>query len=54
MLRPTRATVVDFMVNTAKRTGKAQGAGFYEYPPEDKKYLWRGASKIISHRLTQN
>lgn len=33
--------VVDFMVNTAKRTGKLQGAGFYEYPPEGKKYLWR-------------
>ncbi len=34
-------TVLDFMVNTAKRMGKQQGAGFYEYPPEEKKYLWR-------------
>ncbi|OQY80098.1 MAG: 3-hydroxyacyl-CoA dehydrogenase [Chloroflexi bacterium UTCFX4] len=33
--------VVDFMVNTAKRTGKAQGAGFYEYPENGKKFLWR-------------
>ncbi|TAH51746.1 MAG: 3-hydroxyacyl-CoA dehydrogenase [Chloroflexota bacterium] len=33
--------VVDFMVNTAKRTGKAQGAGFYEYPESEKKFLWR-------------
>lgn len=33
--------VLDFMVNSAKRTGKAQGAGFYEYPPDDKKFLWR-------------
>lgn len=33
--------VVDFMVNTAKRAGKAQGAGFYEYPPDEKKFLWR-------------
>ena len=28
------------MVNKAKRTGKLQGAGFYEYPPDEKKYLW--------------
>ncbi len=33
--------VVDFMVNTVKRTGKAQGAGFYEYPEDGKKFLWR-------------
>jgi len=33
--------VVDFMVNTAKRAGKAQGAGFYEYPVDEKKFLWR-------------
>jgi 3-hydroxyacyl-CoA dehydrogenase/enoyl-CoA hydratase/3-hydroxybutyryl-CoA epimerase len=33
--------VLDFMVNTAKRTGKLQGAGFYEYPPDEKKYLWK-------------
>ncbi len=33
--------VVDFMVNTAKRTGKLQGAGFYEYPTDEKKFLWR-------------
>lgn len=33
--------VVDFMVNRAKRTGKLQGAGFYEYPQDGKKFLWR-------------
>lgn len=33
--------VVDFMVNRVKRTGKLQGAGFYEYPPDEKKFLWR-------------
>lgn len=33
--------VVDFMVNKVKRTGKLQGAGFYEYPKDDKKFLWR-------------
>lgn len=33
--------VLDFMVNTAKRTGKLQGAGFYEYPEDEPKRLWR-------------
>ncbi len=33
--------VVDFMVNQVKRTGKLQGAGFYEYPEDGKKFLWR-------------
>jgi 3-hydroxyacyl-CoA dehydrogenase/enoyl-CoA hydratase/3-hydroxybutyryl-CoA epimerase len=32
--------VLDLMVNRQKRPGKAQGAGFYEYPPGGKKYLW--------------
>lgn len=32
--------VVDFMVNKVKRTGKLQGAGFYEYPADGKKFLW--------------
>ncbi len=39
--RDASDAVVDFMVNTAKRTGKAQGAGFYEYPQDEKKFLWR-------------
>ena len=33
-------TVLDLMVNKEKRPGKAQGAGFYEYPNGGKKYLW--------------
>ena len=32
--------VIDQMVNTHKRQGKAAGAGFYEYPEAGKKYLW--------------
>jgi 3-hydroxyacyl-CoA dehydrogenase/enoyl-CoA hydratase/3-hydroxybutyryl-CoA epimerase len=32
--------ILDLMVNREKRPGKAQGAGFYEYPPGGKKYLW--------------
>ncbi len=32
--------VVDAMVSRHERTGKAAGAGFYEYPQNGKKYLW--------------
>jgi len=32
--------VVDAMVSKHERTGKAAGAGFYEYPENGKKYLW--------------
>jgi 3-hydroxyacyl-CoA dehydrogenase/enoyl-CoA hydratase/3-hydroxybutyryl-CoA epimerase len=28
------------MVKVQERPGKAQGAGFYEYPKDGKKYLW--------------
>src|SRR5690606_10068264 len=32
--------VIDAMVDTHNRKGKAAGAGFYEYPDKGKKYLW--------------
>ena len=32
--------VLSLMTDKLKRTGKAEGAGFYEYPKEGKKYLW--------------
>ncbi|KAA1171187.1 3-hydroxyacyl-CoA dehydrogenase [Marinobacter salinexigens] len=32
--------VIDQMVNTHGRMGKAAGAGFYEYPANGRKYLW--------------
>ena len=32
--------VLNHMVEKLKRTGKAEGAGFYEYPDNGKKYLW--------------
>ncbi|MDX1597899.1 MAG: 3-hydroxyacyl-CoA dehydrogenase NAD-binding domain-containing protein [Marinobacter sp.] len=32
--------VIDQMVETHNRKGKAAGAGFYEYPANGKKYLW--------------
>jgi 3-hydroxyacyl-CoA dehydrogenase/enoyl-CoA hydratase/3-hydroxybutyryl-CoA epimerase len=33
-------TVIDQMVGTHKRKGKAAGAGFYDYPESGKKQLW--------------
>lgn len=32
--------VIDTMVETQGRKGKAAGAGFYEYPQQGKKFLW--------------
>ncbi|MFO7704609.1 MAG: 3-hydroxyacyl-CoA dehydrogenase family protein, partial [Halopseudomonas sp.] len=34
--------VIDQMVNTFQRPGKAAGAGFYEYPKDARKYVWPG------------
>ncbi|MBV4482674.1 3-hydroxyacyl-CoA dehydrogenase NAD-binding domain-containing protein [Pseudomonas khavaziana] len=32
--------VIDLLVNEYKRTGKAAGAGFYDYPASGQKHLW--------------
>jgi len=32
--------VIDLLVNEYKRTGKAAGGGFYDYPAGDQKHLW--------------
>ncbi len=37
--------VVEKMVNTLKRPGRAGGGGFYEYPAEGKKFLWPDLAK---------
>ena len=37
--------VLELMVKQEKRLGKAQGAGFYEYPPDGEKYLWPDLQK---------
>ena len=34
--------VIDLLVNEYKRTGKAAGAGFYDYPAGGQKHLWPG------------
>lgn len=44
---PPGDRVLAFMVNEAKRTGRAGGAGFYEYPKEGKKYLWPALRTIF-------
>ncbi len=39
--------ILDLMVNQEKRPGKAQGAGFYEYPAGAKKFLWPKLREIF-------
>ena len=40
--------VIDLMVSKLKRTGRSNGAGFYEYPVNEKKYLWEELKKYFS------
>ena len=37
--------VIDFMLDDAKRPGKAHGKGFYEYPKNTEKFIWPGITK---------
>ena len=48
--------VIDFMTEEAKRLGRANGGGFYEYPETGKKYLWPELKKhfpVSESPLTQ-
>ena len=36
------------MVSKLKRTGRLNGAGFYEYPIDEKKHLWEELKNYIS------
>jgi len=48
--------VIDFMTEEAKRLGRANGGGFYEYPETGKKYLWPELKKhfpVSESALTQ-
>ena len=38
--------VMYMMVKDKNRPGKAQGAGFYEYPKDGKKFLWPGLKDV--------
>jgi len=40
--------VIDEMVGTHNRRGKAAGAGFYEYPESGKKYLWPDLDRLYT------
>ena len=40
--------VIDLMVSKLKRTGRSNGAGFYEYPVNEKKYLWEELKNYFS------
>ena len=37
--------VIDFMLDDAKRPGRAHEKGFYEYPKNSEKYIWSGLAK---------
>ena len=37
--------VIHTMIHHFNRKGKASGAGFYEYPKDEKKHLWEGLSR---------
>ena len=45
--------VLALLVNDKMRTGKAQGAGFYDYPAGGKKRLWPGLREIFPPRSEQ-
>lgn len=42
--------VIQRMVKDLKRTGRAGGGGFYEYPQEGKKYLWPELAKLFGKK----
>ncbi|WLQ11265.1 3-hydroxyacyl-CoA dehydrogenase NAD-binding domain-containing protein [Hahella aquimaris] len=47
--------IIDAMVSKFKRKGKADGAGFYEYPPKGAKHLWpQLVEKYTDMTKTQN
>lgn len=39
--------VINFMIKKVKRTGRAEGNGFYEYPKNGIKYLWADIKKYF-------
>jgi 3-hydroxyacyl-CoA dehydrogenase/enoyl-CoA hydratase/3-hydroxybutyryl-CoA epimerase len=45
--------VLNVMVKVERRLGKAQGAGFYDYPAGGKKRLWPGLREIFPPRNEQ-
>ncbi|MFZ6769226.1 3-hydroxyacyl-CoA dehydrogenase NAD-binding domain-containing protein [Undibacterium sp. Di26W] len=45
---PASSTIIDIMLDQHQRSGKAGGAGFYEYPADgSKKYLWPELDRLF-------
>ncbi len=45
---PAAVAVLEKMVHEYQRVGRAHGAGFYDYPAEGKKSLWKGLELFAS------
>jgi 3-hydroxyacyl-CoA dehydrogenase/enoyl-CoA hydratase/3-hydroxybutyryl-CoA epimerase len=50
---PVSWNVLRRFVEDLKRTGRKAGGGFYEYPPEGRKYLWAGLAKEFPRAAAQ-
>ncbi|MBC57130.1 MAG: 3-hydroxyacyl-CoA dehydrogenase [Confluentimicrobium sp.] len=50
---PVSYEVMDRMMNEFKRPGRKAGAGFYEYPEDGKKHLWKGLAEAFPVAETQ-
>jgi len=42
--------LVKKLINTHKRTGKRDGAGFYDYPKGEQKRLWKGLKEVFNQK----
>lgn len=45
---PAAIAVLEKMVHEFQRSGRAHGAGFYEYPADARKSLWKGLEVFVS------
>jgi len=50
----TGENIVERMVNECKRSGRAAGAGFYDYPSSGPKRLWSGLKQHFEKPLTDD
>ena len=42
--------LVKKLINTHNRTGKRDGAGFYDYPKGEQKRLWKGLKEVFKQK----
>jgi 3-hydroxyacyl-CoA dehydrogenase/enoyl-CoA hydratase/3-hydroxybutyryl-CoA epimerase len=52
-VKPVAYEVVRKMVEELKRPGRRFGAGFYDYPQDAKKRLWRGLAEVFPRAAVQ-